>query len=84
MGNKISIEEVYFNEIITGHRLYVGLNIKSEYENINASKEEIDERINALVCMLFKYFISSNSVKVKKDIIKSISNIYDNIYNEVP
>lgn len=84
MGNKISIEEVYFNEIITGHRLYVGLNIKCEYENINALQEEIDERINALVCMLFEYFISSNSVKVKKDIIKSISNIYDNIYNEVP
>lgn len=81
MKNNITIEDVCYNEIITGHRLYVGLKIKYDYENMKVSKEEIDKRINELVSKLFEYFISSNSINEKRNIVRSINNIYDNIYN---
>lgn len=80
MTNMITIEDIYYNEIITGHRLYVGLNLKSDYEFLNLESVEIDKRIDKLVNKLFDYFKTIERNSEKKNIIKAINNIYDTFY----
>ena len=80
MTNIITIEDIYYNEIITGHRLYVGLNLKSDYEFLNLESVEIDKRVDKLVNKLFDYFKTIGKNSEKKNIIKAINNIYDTFY----
>ena len=80
MTNIITIEDIYYNEIISGHRLYVGINMKNDYEFLKLNNKEIEKRINILANKLFDYFKTIDNNSEKKNIIKAINNIYDIFY----
>lgn len=80
MTNIITVEEIYYNEIISGHRLYVGINMKNDYEFLKLSNKEIDDRIDTLINKLFDYYKTLDNNSEKKNIIKAINNIYDTFY----
>lgn len=78
--NEMFLENMYYDEIITGHRLFIGFNLKSDYELMQLTKDEINYRVEKLITDLFNHFKEIQNFKEKKDIIKAINNIYDTFY----
>lgn len=77
-----TIEDIYYNEIISGHRLFVGTNLKNDYDFIKLSNNEIDNRIDKLVIKLFEHYKTLTNHKEKYELIKAINNIYNVVYQD--